>query len=171
MNYAADAPKVSQAQVCADAPLYGQRDVGDSHVPGVPMDSYPAIEDHGLIGDLQTAALVTNDGIIDWFCAIRRSRAGKFDAGLVTPQTAKARAGSQPVPGSDDHVWAGSADCLGISIAATNPISEIATIASVAVANGLPPGELAATSNEPASAVPSDDPRLDTLRDTPEISP
>jgi GH15 family glucan-1,4-alpha-glucosidase len=35
------------------------------------MDSYPAIEDHGLIGDLQTAALVTKDGCIDWFCAPR----------------------------------------------------------------------------------------------------
>jgi GH15 family glucan-1,4-alpha-glucosidase len=37
----------------------------------VPMDSYPAIEDHGLIGDLQTAALVATDGTIDWFCAPR----------------------------------------------------------------------------------------------------
>ncbi|GAB3973709.1 glycoside hydrolase family 15 protein [Plantactinospora veratri] len=35
------------------------------------MESYPAIEDHGLIGDLQTAALVTCDGTIDWFCAPR----------------------------------------------------------------------------------------------------
>ncbi len=35
------------------------------------MDSYPAIEDHGLIGDLQTAALVAGDGTIDWFCAPR----------------------------------------------------------------------------------------------------
>ncbi|MCY9555822.1 DUF5911 domain-containing protein, partial [Paenibacillus apiarius] len=35
------------------------------------MKGYPAIEDHGLIGDLQTAALVTCDGTIDWFCAPR----------------------------------------------------------------------------------------------------
>ena len=35
------------------------------------MNSYPAIEDHGLIGDLQTAALVANDGTIDFFCAPR----------------------------------------------------------------------------------------------------
>ncbi|MET7397294.1 glycoside hydrolase family 15 protein [Dactylosporangium sp. NPDC005572] len=35
------------------------------------MDAYPAIERHGLIGDLQTAALVTDDGTIDWFCAPR----------------------------------------------------------------------------------------------------
>ncbi|MEU5529497.1 glycoside hydrolase family 15 protein [Micromonospora chersina] len=35
------------------------------------MQSYPAVEDHGLIGDLQTAALVTKDGTLDWFCAPR----------------------------------------------------------------------------------------------------
>jgi GH15 family glucan-1,4-alpha-glucosidase len=35
------------------------------------MNTYPAIEDHGLIGDLQTAALVATDGTIDWFCAPR----------------------------------------------------------------------------------------------------
>ncbi|HMC68649.1 MAG TPA: trehalase-like domain-containing protein, partial [Mycobacteriales bacterium] len=29
------------------------------------------IADHGLIGDLQTSALVTTDGVIDWFCAPR----------------------------------------------------------------------------------------------------
>src|SRR4029077_2487493 len=32
---------------------------------------YPPIADHGLIGDLQTAALVTTGGVIDWFCAPR----------------------------------------------------------------------------------------------------
>ncbi|SCG49354.1 glycoside hydrolase family 15 protein [Micromonospora coxensis] len=35
------------------------------------MDSYPAVESHGLIGDLQTAALITRDGTLDWFCAPR----------------------------------------------------------------------------------------------------
>jgi pentatricopeptide repeat protein len=34
-------------------------------------NSYPPIADHGLIGDLQTAALVTTDGTIDWFCCPR----------------------------------------------------------------------------------------------------
>jgi GH15 family glucan-1,4-alpha-glucosidase len=33
--------------------------------------NYPAIEDHGLIGDLQTAALVTTDGTVDWLCLPR----------------------------------------------------------------------------------------------------
>jgi GH15 family glucan-1,4-alpha-glucosidase len=35
------------------------------------MERYPNISDHGLIGDLQTAALVTTDGCVDWFCSPR----------------------------------------------------------------------------------------------------
>ena len=35
------------------------------------MNRYPNISDHGLIGDLQTAALVTTDGTLDWFCCPR----------------------------------------------------------------------------------------------------
>ncbi|MET1034402.1 MAG: glycoside hydrolase family 15 protein [Arthrobacter sp.] len=35
------------------------------------MNDYPAIADHGLIGDLQTAALVATDGTLDWFCSPR----------------------------------------------------------------------------------------------------
>ncbi|MGZ4580409.1 MAG: glycoside hydrolase family 15 protein [Nocardioidaceae bacterium] len=59
------------------------------------MADYPPIEDHGLIGDLQTAALVTKDGAIDWFCCPRfdspsvfaslldRNRGGEF---RIAPQ-------------------------------------------------------------------------------------
>jgi pentatricopeptide repeat protein len=35
------------------------------------VDRYPNISDHGLIGDLQTAALVSTDGTIDFFCCPR----------------------------------------------------------------------------------------------------
>jgi len=35
------------------------------------MKDYPSIADHGLIGDLQTTALVATDGTIDWFCSPR----------------------------------------------------------------------------------------------------
>ncbi len=44
------------------------------------MDDYPLIADHGLIGDLQTAALVTTDGSIDWFCAPRFDSPSIFGA-------------------------------------------------------------------------------------------
>jgi pentatricopeptide repeat protein len=35
------------------------------------VERYPNISDHGLIGDLQTAALVTTDGTVDFFCCPR----------------------------------------------------------------------------------------------------
>ena len=35
------------------------------------MDRYPDISEHGLIGDLQTAALVTSDGTVEFFCCPR----------------------------------------------------------------------------------------------------
>jgi GH15 family glucan-1,4-alpha-glucosidase len=35
------------------------------------VERYPNISDHGIIGDLQTAALVTNDGTVDFFCCPR----------------------------------------------------------------------------------------------------
>ncbi|MFC4608622.1 glycoside hydrolase family 15 protein [Streptomyces maoxianensis] len=44
------------------------------------MDNYPLIENHGLIGDLQTAALVTTDGTIDWFCCPRFDSPSVFGA-------------------------------------------------------------------------------------------
>ena len=35
------------------------------------MADHPNISDHGLIGDLQTAALLDTDATIDWSCCPR----------------------------------------------------------------------------------------------------
>ena len=61
--------------------------------------SYPAIAEHGVIGDLQSAALVATDGTIDWFCCPRfdspsvfaslldDQKGGRFTLCPVTPAT------------------------------------------------------------------------------------
>jgi GH15 family glucan-1,4-alpha-glucosidase len=51
------------------------------------MNSYPEISDHGLIGDLQTAALVATDGTVDWMCLPR------FDSPSVFASLLDARRG------------------------------------------------------------------------------
>jgi pentatricopeptide repeat protein len=48
------------------------------------MSEYPQIADHGLIGDLQTAALVAMDGTIDWFCCPRFDSPSVFASILDT---------------------------------------------------------------------------------------
>jgi GH15 family glucan-1,4-alpha-glucosidase len=45
---------------------------------------YPPIEGHGLIGDLQTSALVAQDGTIDWFCSPRFDSPSLFGSLLDT---------------------------------------------------------------------------------------
>jgi GH15 family glucan-1,4-alpha-glucosidase len=61
---------------------------------------YPDIGDHGLIGDLQTAALVTSDGTLDWFCCPR------FDSPSVFASLLDAERGGfyRIAPDRDDYV-------------------------------------------------------------------
>lgn len=56
----------------------------------------PAIADHGLIGDLRTAALVATDGTVDWFCP------GRFDAPSVFASVLDPDAGSWRIGPVDD---------------------------------------------------------------------
>ncbi|MDH6709500.1 GH15 family glucan-1,4-alpha-glucosidase [Kitasatospora sp. MAA19] len=44
------------------------------------MDRYPPIAEHGLVGDLQTAALVSSRGVVDWFAAPRFDSPSVFAA-------------------------------------------------------------------------------------------
>ena len=61
---------------------------------------YPDIGDHGLIGDLQTAALVATDGTVDWFCCPR------FDSPSVFASLLDADHGGyfRIAPDRDDYV-------------------------------------------------------------------
>ena len=64
------------------------------------MGRYPNISDHGLIGDLQTAALVTTDGSVDWFCCPR------FDSPSIFASLLDADKGGyfRIAPASPDYV-------------------------------------------------------------------
>lgn len=64
------------------------------------VDTYPNIADHGLIGDLQTAALVDTNGTIDWFCAPR------FDSPSIFASLLDAERGGfcSVRPETDDYV-------------------------------------------------------------------
>ncbi|NUS07271.1 MAG: glycoside hydrolase family 15 protein [Nonomuraea sp.] len=61
---------------------------------------YPAISDHGLIGDLQTAALVTSDGTVDWFCFPRFDSPSVFASLLDHDRGGHFRIG----PDADEYV-------------------------------------------------------------------
>ena len=64
------------------------------------MSRYPDIGDHGLIGDLQTAALVATDGTVDWFCCPRFDSPSVFASLLDADHGGYFRMG----PDRDDYV-------------------------------------------------------------------
>ena len=66
-------------QLRGDGRRYGVRPPA-VRTKGPTMTDYPRIADHGLIGDLQTSALVATDGTVDWFCAPRFDSPSIFGA-------------------------------------------------------------------------------------------
>ena len=45
---------------------------GKGRGPGsAPKSGYLPIEEHGVVGDLRTVALVGTDGTVDWYCPAR----------------------------------------------------------------------------------------------------
>jgi GH15 family glucan-1,4-alpha-glucosidase len=64
------------------------------------MERYPSISEHGLIGDLQTAALVCTDGTIDFFCCPR------FDSPSIFASLLDAEKGGyfRVSPATDNYV-------------------------------------------------------------------
>jgi pentatricopeptide repeat protein len=64
------------------------------------LDRYPNISDHGLIGDLQTTALVTTDGTVDFFCCPRFDSPSVFASLLDADRGGHFRIG----PANSDYV-------------------------------------------------------------------
>ena len=78
----------------------GEHGGGSLTASRVSVDSWPPIAEHGLIGDLQTAALVATDGTINWWCTPRFDSPSVFGS-LLDP----ANGGHFRIaPETDDYV-------------------------------------------------------------------
>ncbi|GHB53573.1 glucoamylase [Streptomyces cirratus] len=65
---------------------------------------YPPIAEHGLIGDLQTCALVSSEGVLDWFCSPRFDSPSVFAALLDHERGGHFAITAQTPGGSGPHV-------------------------------------------------------------------
>src|SRR3954451_23344434 len=84
--------------------------------------------------------------------------------------------GRRPARGRSGHAWAAPvavswATLRGMSSAATHPTIAKTPRTTIAAAKGLSKDPEALATIDPAMATPSDDPRFETLRETPEMSP
>ncbi|MFE9931202.1 glycoside hydrolase family 15 protein [Streptomyces sp. NPDC005533] len=75
------------------------------------MLPYPPIAEHGLIGDLQTCALVSSEGVLDWFCSPRFDAPSIF-AGLLDDRAGGYFAITADAPDVSDDGPAGSAEVV-----------------------------------------------------------
>ncbi len=68
----------------------------------LPRNGYLPIEEHGVVGDLRTIALVGTDGTIDWYCPARFDAPSLFASLLDSRKAATSRytAGRRPVRNS-----------------------------------------------------------------------
>ena len=57
------------------------------------MSDYPPIANHGLVGDLQTAALIASDGTVDWWCTPRFDSPSLFASLLDSDRGGRCRLG------------------------------------------------------------------------------
>jgi GH15 family glucan-1,4-alpha-glucosidase len=79
-----------------------------------------SIADHGLVGDLKTAALISADGSVDWFCCPRLDSPSVFGALLdpggghfrIRPATSGYRARRMYLPDKADHAGLDQLDGL-----------------------------------------------------------
>ncbi|MEU5102513.1 MULTISPECIES: trehalase-like domain-containing protein [unclassified Streptomyces] len=65
------------------------------------MNRYPPIADHGMVGDLQTAALVSSEGSVDWWCTPRFDSPSVFASLLDSERGGYCRLAAD-LPGGDD---------------------------------------------------------------------
>src|SRR6478672_9342606 len=91
--------------------------------------------------------------------------------GLIHACPSPARCGSDVGQAATSVRVSGCPASLGSRSAATRPSRANPTSTIIATTYDLVPSETAETRIVPAIAVPNDDPRLETLRERPEISP
>ena len=105
------APSSAWRRAFANHPR-GMTSAGPKHGAILRMDEMPRstlLEDYGLIGDLQSAALVGRDGSIDWLCLPRFDSASCFSALLgderhgrwLLAPAGEVRASLAPLPARD----------------------------------------------------------------------
>ena len=58
----------------------GYLSVGNGQHAETPPTGYLPIEEHGIVGDLRTVALVGTDGTVDWYCPSRFDAPSLFGA-------------------------------------------------------------------------------------------
>ncbi|MET0406691.1 MAG: glycoside hydrolase family 15 protein [Cystobacter sp.] len=76
----------------------------ERHMNGEKTARSPAIEDHGVIGDLRTVALVATDGTLDWLCFPHFDSPSVFAALLDTEKGGHFRIHPETKPGEEEVV-------------------------------------------------------------------